>query len=154
MPPPSSTSEPTDPRERAREVLRRAGLKSTQPRLAVLELLAEAAAALSHREISERLSESFLNKATIFRVLVDLCDANILRRFDLGDHAWRFELVNADCDVHAHLLCDVCGEVICLSDVSASDAAERILPTNSPHQAREIVIKGLCAACQPQRNFS
>jgi Fe2+ or Zn2+ uptake regulation protein len=146
VPHPSPNNESSDPRERAREALRKAGLKSTQPRLAVLELLAREAA-LSHREICERLSEQFLNPATIFRVLVDLCQANLLRRFDPGDHTWRFERSKVAYQIHPRFMCVEYGQVTYIDNVTLDDVCHQFDQSQPIRQIQDIILKGLCGNC-------
>src|SRR5690606_26471885 len=126
--------------------LRRAKLKSTQPRLAVLELVARESA-LSHRDICERLNDRFINPATIFRVLVDLCNASLLRRFDPGDHTWRFEMSPDDSQNHPRFMCVECGQVTYIESVTFNDVCHQFEQSLPIRQIQDIVLKGLCEAC-------
>jgi Fur family transcriptional regulator, ferric uptake regulator len=79
----------------ARAVLRSkissVGLRSTAPRVAVLEHLQSATTPLSHGEIFDALVDQGFDRATIYRNLADLTEAELLSRTDVGDHVWRFE---------------------------------------------------------------
>ncbi len=60
------------------------------------------------------------DRATIYRNLIELSDAGLLLRVELGDHVWRFEARRNDADgppEHPHFVCVDCGEVSCLSSV-------------------------------------
>jgi Fur family ferric uptake transcriptional regulator len=131
-------------------MLRAAGLRRTGPRVAVLASLARASSPLSHAEICEQLGELALDRATIYRNLIDLTDAGLVARTDLGDHVWRFELradEGAHAQKHPHLVCTRCGEVSCLDDVKVEvkvlRGARRAIDTN----ALEVQLKGLCEHC-------
>ena len=130
--------------------IRRAGLRKTAPRMAVLRLVTTAAAPLSHGEIVESVGESF-DRATVYRNLLDLVDAGLVSRRDLGDHVWRFELRRGDAGGHAvehpHFLCDACGAVSCLVGVKVKLAPPRNVPRAVERRAFEVQLKGRCDAC-------
>jgi Fur family ferric uptake transcriptional regulator len=132
-----------------RQELRQLGLRATASRLAVLVELHEREAPVTHEELMDALGQGNYDRATIYRILSDLTDAGLLRRMDLGDHVWRYELLDA-CrkveDDHAHFLCEGCGAVSCLPPLEL-----RVLEGRLPAmlQGAEIHVKvtGRCAAC-------
>jgi Fur family ferric uptake transcriptional regulator len=130
----------------ARELIRGANLRSTTCRVAVLQHLSRSAGPLSHADVADVLVPEGFDKSTIYRCLVEMSDAGLVNRHDLGDHVWRFEFRRGDshesCE-HAHFMCTVCGKVECLSDV------EVIVPPTSKLNGRftEILLKGQCDAC-------
>jgi Fur family ferric uptake transcriptional regulator len=134
-----------------RQTLRDAGLRATLPRLAVLRQLMEGRAALSHGEVAERLESEF-DRATVYRNLMDLTNAELVRRTDLGDHTWRFEWIgrNAHAEAaHPHFICGSCGTVTCLPE----DAVSVKTPPGAPRALRKkkgvaVQLRGLCDACQ------
>lgn len=130
--------------------LREAGLRKTAPRLAVLGVLEDADAPLSHAEVAERLGGDALDRVTIYRNLLALTEAGLVRRTDVGDHVWRFERMRAGRAhdaAHPHFVCSDCGTVSCLPDVrvrfdgaGASAVAQKKL---------EVQLRGLCGDCEP-----
>lgn len=133
-----------------RGLLHARGLRATPSRLAVLELLRESANSqpLSHADITERLTAGAWDPATLYRNLTDLVDAHLLRRTDVGDHVWRFELLDAahDAASHPHFVCTECGIVECLP------ATEIVVPrARTPRAVRqrrvEVQVRGLCDTC-------
>ena len=134
-----------------RETLRKAGLRATHPRVAVLDQLARAKAAVSHGDLSEKLAARGIDRATVYRNLTDLVGAGLVRRSDMGDHVWRFELVTRRDEhedaVHAHFLCSGCGVVACLPDDAISIARPRRLPVAMQRREVQIEVRGLCDAC-------
>jgi len=104
-----------------RATVRRAGLKCTPARLAVLQQLAEARGPSTHAEIHAALAGRGFDRATIYRNLHDLHDRRLVSRVDVGDQAARFELARTDGHGHGvphpHFLCDACGDVLCLDGV-------------------------------------
>jgi len=131
-----------------REVLAAGGLRVTDIRVAVYRALEAAGAPVSHRDAVEALPG--LDRVSVFRNLVTLAEAGLVRRMELGDHTWRFELarqVEAD-HHHAHFTCVACGEVTCLDDVEIA-----IKPgANSAHATllseAEVQLRGVCVECR------
>lgn len=133
------------------DTLRAAGLRRTAPRVAVLERLESAATPLSHADITERLGPLGFDRATVYRNLMDLVDAGLVTRADLGDHVWRFELLSQrgkpHAVEHAHFLCTDCGDVACLPDSAIKVVAVRGVPRAVGKSSIEVQLKGLCDAC-------
>jgi len=108
-------------KEDARELLRRGGLRTTAPRLAVLRVLADAPHPVSHKEVLELMGETDWDPATIFRNLVKLREAGIAPVVSRAEGIDRYALASSDEHRHAHFVCDDCGKVSCLPDkVTAS----------------------------------
>lgn len=133
--------------ERRRRI-RTAGLRCTSARMAVLQRLDEAAAPLTHGEVVEALSGGGFDQSTVYRNLVDLAEAGLVRRKELGDHVWRFEPIRPGEHTggeHAHFLCVDCGSVRCLPEVrldsSSRSAAAKV------GAVTEVLVKGHCAEC-------
>jgi Fur family ferric uptake transcriptional regulator len=118
------------------------GLRRTRPRLAVLQRLAQLHSPVSHGELASMLEP--LDRATVYRTLIDLTGAGLVARQDLGDHVWRFALVQKDELEHArrhpHLLCSDCHSVVCLPDVKVTRGHKRVADM-------EVQLKGLCDDC-------
>lgn len=125
-------------------LLRTHGLRATPARIAVLGLLVQSNRPLSHLEVTEVLEERGFEKSTLFRALGDMSEASLLRKLELGDHVWRFEVVQAeDTSGHPHMLCVDCGSVQCLNDGQVELKASRSLGT-----IEDILIKGHCKDCR------
>ena len=138
----ASETSPIDWRARLRD----AGLRVTQPRLAVLDLLGAMKGPRSHAEVVDALGDAGWDRATLFRNLNDLAAAGLVRRFDLGDHVWRFELVpppESEAN-HAHFVCVDCGLVRCVEGIELrASGDDRDLLRGDV----EIQIRGSCGAC-------
>ncbi|MDX2092195.1 MAG: transcriptional repressor [Kofleriaceae bacterium] len=136
--------------EELRETLRSHGMRATSSRLAVLELLITRAGdqPLSHAEACEALKSGPWDPATIYRNLVDLVEAKLARRSDLGDHVWRFELVKEgghDVSAHPHFVCTECGTVECLP--SAQLSTREKTPRAVKQRKVEVQVRGRCDTC-------
>ncbi len=133
-------------------LLREAGLRSTSPRVAVLSYFHDHEGPNSHAELFGALGEKGFDRATIYRILIDLADAGILYRTDLGDHVWRFELVRGVGSVkhtedHPHFVCVDCGEVSCLPGVSVKLEGQTKTPKSVTKNRVAVQIKGRCDNC-------
>ncbi|MED5373896.1 MAG: Fur family transcriptional regulator [Myxococcota bacterium] len=135
-----------------RERLRELGLRATSPRLQVLCALHQHAGPLSHEELTERLGASALDRATLYRILSQLSEKGLLKRMDLGDKVWRYELLD-HCrrisDDHAHFLCTDCGAVTCLPELELR-AAKGSLPAQLQGAELHLKVTGRCADCVAQ----
>jgi Fur family ferric uptake transcriptional regulator len=130
-------------------VLRRAGLRATPARVAVLNALYRSQAPLSHADVGDLLDEALWDRATLFRNLTDLAKAGLARRVDLGDHIWRFEAQTAGHQptAHPHFVCTACGTVECVPGLQlVADQASASMPLLD--QRFEIQLKGLCDGCR------
>jgi len=130
------------------KVLHDAGLRKTGPRLAVLQVLELAKSPLSHADVADELDDETLDRATVYRNLMALTDAGLVRRTDLGDHVWRFELVReytAHEMAHPHFVCTDCGVVSCMPGVTV-----KIDGGGAASVARkgfEVQLRGVCGSC-------
>ncbi len=134
--------------QRLRETLSKAKLRTTAARIAVLRKLESAATPLTHAEVAEELVPLGFDKATVFRNLVDLVDAGLAWRTELGDHVWRFELQDPshpDRGDHPHFVCVDCGSVTCLHDVTIPGTART--GWEQAGRVTEILLKGHCKSC-------
>lgn len=136
--------------EEAREKIRASDLRCTSSRVAVLQFTAEAPAPVSHSDVADALVPTGFDKSTIYRCLVELADAGILKRLDAGDHAWRFELRDKHHEaheIHPHFMCLDCGKVTCLPDLKVEIAGTKASKT-VVGEVTEIYLKGHCKTCQ------
>lgn len=136
-------------REEVRGLVRARGLRATSARIEVLVALHEAAGPLTHEQVMEQLRAGVYDKASIWRILADLAEAGVLRRMDLGDRVWRYELLDA-CrgvvDDHPHFLCEDCGEVSCLPPLVVR-ALDGQLPPALLGASFRVRVMGSCARC-------
>lgn len=133
-----------------KQLLRDAGLKATSARAAVLRCLMEATAPLSHSEVCDRLDSLGYDRATLYRNLMDLTEAGLSNRTDLGDHLWRFELAGRDDheeNAHPHFVCSECGEVSCLPEDAVAVVGSRGIPRSVRRMQVEIQVRGVCNSC-------
>ena len=137
------------PSDRLRTRLHDAQLRGTSARLAVLAVLEAAKGPKTHLEVFETLAHMGLDRATVYRNLVALAEAGFASRTDLGDHVWRFELLEEaghEGARHAHYVCTDCGVVSCMKEVEV-EAVSPPTRSGAPGKVTEILFKGVCDKC-------
>lgn len=130
-----------------RELLRSAGLRVTQPRLAVLEAV-EADSHLAADQVSDRVRTKIGTVSTqaVYDALNALTETEILRKIEPAGSSMLFELNTGD--NHHHIVCRGCGAV---ADVPCAVGS---LPCGVPQDTRgflvqeaEVTYWGLCPRC-------
>jgi len=130
--------------------IRAHGMRSTGSRVSVLAHMSQATAPLSHNDICEALASQGYDRATIYRNLMDLADAGLLTRSDLGDHIWRFERKRATAghsEDHPHFVCTDCGDVKCLPDLTVKVVPSSGTPRAMRTKQVAVQVKGRCDDC-------
>ncbi len=127
--------------------LQAAGLRVTASRVAVMELLAASEAPLTHQEVAQHLGDSTWNRSTLYRNLIDLTDAGLLRKTVIAG-LMRFEPANrhGGCSDHAHFVCSECGDVTHLEGVAievVGHGGPRAIATGDV----EVQLRGRCDPC-------
>jgi Fur family peroxide stress response transcriptional regulator len=137
----------TDTRSQIEERVRAVGLKLTPQRFAVLDFLVRSREHPTADQISAALNRRFprASRATIYNTLNALRDAGLVHEVYMDDAVARFD---ANLDQHHHFVCRVCDR---LEDVPFEALGK--LPTprlERGHKVEnyEIVMRGICAACQ------
>jgi Fur family ferric uptake transcriptional regulator len=131
------------------DLLKKAGLKVTKNREELIQVLQNSHKPLSHQEIMELLpTDKNWDRVTIYRALSDLEEKNIIKTLLSGDRVTFFELKETihHSENHAHLVCDICSTVECVSTISGQ------LPFQNDMEFEvlsvEMVLRGKCKSCQ------
>ena len=138
-----------DVQNELRALLRGQKMRVTGGRMAVLTALHERQAPMTHEQIMDVIGENDFDRASVWRLLSDLADKGLLRRMDLGDRIWRYELVDVCRDIeasHSHFLCEDCGVVACLPPLEIR-TREGLLPESLRHAKFTIRVEGICETC-------
>ena len=130
--------------------LRGKSRKMTRARQAVLEILRKQDHPLSIKEIFRALPAGHCDLATVYRLLNLLENLGIVKRFDFGEGAARFELVPEGEDGHHHhLVCTQCSDVVELDECFPVEL-EKNIATRSGYArvTHKLEFFGLCPRCQ------
>lgn len=91
------------------------GLKWTQTRQAIIDILSLKSGHLSAEEIFFEVKKVLpgIGLATVYRTLETLRELGIVREFDFKDGRARYEFIAGKEDTeHYHLICRICGKII------------------------------------------
>jgi Fur family peroxide stress response transcriptional regulator len=131
--------------------LKRAGLKMTPQRIAIVRLFADDHSHPTAQALFERLRPAFpsMSFATVYNTLDALAIAGLSNTLRLGSAA-RFDPNTAP---HHHAVCEACGAVcdVPASSLASSRAASRRVHRISPGfrvRLVERVYRGVCAVCR------
>lgn len=135
------------------EDLRQAGLKITEPRIQILDILKQASGRhLSAEDIYQILHKANLDVgfATVYRVLTQFEQAGLVKRHNFESEQAVFEL---DQGIHHdHLVCCKCGRVEEFIDDVIEERQQRIAEKAGFKMTDHALnIYGLCPACQADR---
>ncbi|MGZ4268596.1 MAG: Fur family transcriptional regulator [Solirubrobacteraceae bacterium] len=134
----------------AQRRLAEAGFRRGGARTAIVELLDGHACALSAYEIEDELRAGGrkVGRASVYRVLDELCGLGVLSRVEVGQESTRYEAARAD-GHHHHMVCERCGEVQPFADAELEKAVHRLARRVSFDVAEhDIVLRGACPDCR------
>ena len=134
-----------------RKLLRSANLRCTPSRLAVVQCLVTNNRPLSHVEVADQLTPRGFDRSTVYRCLVDLAEAGLVQRLDLGDHLWRFGIAEGHSEHpenHPHFVCTNCGKATCLPEVTVKFIAPKGKRPAILSGVAEVLLKGCCPECR------
>lgn len=128
-----------------KDEIRGVGLRVTASRMAVLRLVRGAERPITHAEVAQALAEETWDRATLYRNLMDLSEAGLLRRVSLGA-VWHFEAIG-DQPAHPHFVCTECGGVSCTPAIEIPTQGARRSPKAMRKGEVEVQFHGVCDAC-------
>ena len=129
------------------DLLRGAGLRVTQPRVAVLSALADAPHAdVEAIAVATRTALGAVSTQAVYDVLRALTEAGLARRIEPAGSPARFELRVGD--NHHHVVCRVCGSI---ADVDCAVGERPCLTASEAHgfviDEAEVTYWGICPDC-------
>ena len=107
----------------SKKILSEHKVSITNPRILVLEALLDNKNPLTIDELQSKLKNK-VAKSTLYRVLNDLKNINILNEFTDPNNATVVELLLEEDSHHHHLFCSDCGEII---DIQMGESFEGTL---------------------------
>jgi Fur family ferric uptake transcriptional regulator len=137
-----------------RSYLHKQHLPLTHQREAIAMALFESERHLSVDDLEDRLRgrNEHVGKATIYRTLNLLVEAELARELDFGEGFKRYEHQAGEAR-HDHLICTGCGKVIRFSRAALDELQEQIAEDlGFVVQSRRLKLYGLCGDCQAVGN--
>lgn len=111
----------------------------------VLDTLREASGPLSAHEVQDRLTDTGIGLATVYRLLNEAVDDGGVVAVDWPGGPKRFEL--ADLPDHHHFECNACHKVFALQGVP--ERLDRLVPDGFQIEQHELILSGRCPDCGP-----
>lgn len=141
-----------DASETAHAFLEKAGLKPTLNRMLVIQVILGSDTAMTAREVYEAVvREHDLNRVTVYRILDQLSEKNVINRVSCGDRVQHFCVGNH----HSHFRCTRCGEVQCIANETLH-FDEKVLNSSLSMSVSDISLQleGLCSRCEGDKSQS
>lgn len=144
--------------EKFKELLKEKGLKVTNQRLLVLEVLAgHEGSHMTAEDIYELVKEDYpeIGLATIYRTLQLLLEMQLVDRMNLDDGCVRYEIGESfggkaeGKHHHHHLICKDCGKILPFKDDLLDELERRIEEETGFHVLdHELKFYGQCRECR------
>lgn len=124
------------------------GIKSTNSRNAVMEIIINNKSPLDANEILEGLRKKGLStdQATVYRILNTFYEKGIVKRIEIGEGKYRYEIEKAH---HHHLVCTNCGRIEDI-EIDLTEDFDREISIKKGFKVRSHSLEffGLCKTCQ------
>jgi Fur family ferric uptake transcriptional regulator len=134
--------------------LKRAGLKTTLPRLKILGIMEEASDQhFTAEDVYKKLLElgEEIGLATVYRVLTQFESADLVIRHNFEGGRSVFEI--NDGGHHDHMVCVKCGAVLEFMDDKIEEQQKQVaLEHNFQMQDHLLYMYGICSSCQEPGN--
>ena len=133
--------------------LERAGHRSSAPRAAVVDTLAELGCSSTAREIADSLEGGGrrVGMASVYRTLELLEEMRLVQRLDMGEGMARYEPAHPGGEHHHHIVCERCGNVTAFEDAGLERAIERLARrVDYAVDAHDVTLRGECPDCRPR----
>jgi Fur family ferric uptake transcriptional regulator len=128
--------------------LRKAQMRITQPRVAIISVLAKLSTPVSIEDLHARLETRSCDLVTVYRCLAAFEEVGLVRRTFHYTGTCLYELVLSGRPDRYHVICRVCNAVESL-DAFPVDAAAIILQQRGYTQLNHVVeFFGTCPACR------
>ena len=127
-------------------ILKRSGLRRTEPREALLTVLASEHGPFSVETLHERVAKKKIDLVTVYRCVAAFEEAGVLRRCDFGDSIARYELEAGH--HHHHVICRSCRQTESLDDCVLEKFDQMIEKMGYTKVGHRLEFFGVCSKCQ------
>ncbi len=134
-----------------KKIVKQKGLKYTEQREIVLNIMLHANAHLTAEEVynlvKENYPESNIGIATVYRALSFLEEVDLISSIAFGADGKKYE--SNDKSHHDHLICTKCGKIVEFFDKDIEDRQDRIAHENDFEiTGHSMQLYGLCSSCK------
>ncbi|ROQ90701.1 Fur family transcriptional regulator [Desulfosoma caldarium] len=135
-----------------RQFMENGGIRPTEHRLAVLQVLGNATHPMTAQEVFDALqAERAINRVTVYRALESLVKGGVVDKISAGDRSFRYGLApNEHHPQHAHFYCRLCRAMACLPPESLPSPYRLGVSSAVPGvvEKYEIRLDGICHHCR------
>ncbi len=131
----------------ALERIERAGLRRTQPRIAILKALIAEHGPFSVDELREISSIKKIDRVTVYRVLLAFEELDIVRRCEFGDGISRYEYCEAG-HHHHHVVCKKCRKTQSIDECIPESLVNRVKKLGYEEVSHSLEFFGVCRSCR------
>ncbi len=129
-------------------ILKQKGVKVTQNRLELVNILEKANNPLNQKDIESRLKEQ-PDRVTLYRNLKFLVDHEMVHKIEVNGSVTsyslnRVNLTDGHNSEHLHFHCSTCNKVICMPQCLIK---EYDLPEGFTQQSSKLIVDGTCNLC-------
>lgn len=135
-------------------ILRKSGLKATDPRMMILELFKKSRRPLSAQEILDEVRPD-IDQATVYRTLRSLKVKGVIHPIDLRHNHAHYELT--DIAEHHHLICLICGRIEDIHQCNVQEMQSPILRASKHFtEIRQHTLEfyGTCKSCAKRSSLA
>lgn len=140
---------PVYPKEELRTMVQEAGLRVTDHRILVLDIVSRQKQPITVYELVELLrKKENIDQATVYRNLNSLHEASLLRRLDFNHGHAHYELETGRAS--HQIVCGKCETIEKIEGISVEDAIKKMLKKSKKFKnttTHSIEIYGLCKSC-------
>jgi len=133
----------------ANSILKEKGIKITQNRLELLEVLEKSENPINPKEIEKQLNIS-LDRVTLYRNLKFFVDNKIVHKIEVNGSITTYSLNRSILNKahsnseHLHFHCNLCDGVTCMPQCKIK---EHDLPKGFVQQSSQLIVNGICNVC-------
>lgn len=133
----------------SKKMLQEAGLRCTQRREIILQVLSRAQTPLTADEVhAEAIKLERMGLSTAYRVLAQLTEAGLLLKNEGGDGRSYYQIASAPSHMHT-LHCTVCGDVVPIEGCPLAELEEHLCAeTGYTITGHSLTFTGVCPRCQ------
>jgi Fur family ferric uptake transcriptional regulator len=130
------------------DILHKANLKATTPRLTVLKVFAGTHLPINADHIYQKVKRLGINEATVYRTLTSFEEAGIVKRVDLRKDSLYYELASGH--HHHHIVCTDCGTIEDFEACQIGKVSDKVLAQSSKFSVikeHSLELFGTCNVC-------
>lgn len=131
--------------------LKKAQLKLTTPRKAILQALVNEHGPFTAEEVLKKISRRVCDQATVYRTLASLEEVGIITRCEFGDGSARYEIAGETGHHHHHLICKKCKRVEIVDDCEVEGLDKVAQKRGFSDVSHVLEFFGLCPDCKGKR---